>query len=110
MAREIHDTLARQFAGILLHLEAANGLGGAMNGSESLAHARDLAKSGLEDARRMLLGAASKVPRRHAFVRRTQSTGRQQDRRAFGDANKGLKVEDLQRRIERNLKDARGPG
>jgi signal transduction histidine kinase len=60
IAREIHDTLAQQFAGILLHLEAANGLDGAMNTSECLAHARDLAKSGLEDARRMLLGLRPK--------------------------------------------------
>ena len=54
MAREIHDTLAQQFVGILLHLEAANGLDNFASASEYLAHARELAKSGLEDARRML--------------------------------------------------------
>jgi len=60
MAGEIHDTLAQQFAGILLHLEAANGLDGAVNASEYLAKARELAKCGLEDARRMLLGLRPK--------------------------------------------------
>ncbi len=60
MAGEIHDTLAQEFAGILLHLEAANGLDGAANASECLAKARELAKCGLEDARRMLLGLRPK--------------------------------------------------
>jgi len=60
LAREIHDTLAQEFAGILLHLEAANGLELAVNASECLARARELAKSGLEDARRMLLGLRPK--------------------------------------------------
>lgn len=55
LAREIHDTLAQEFAGILLHLEAANGLDGGVHAAECLAQARELAKSGLEDARRMLL-------------------------------------------------------
>src|SRR5262245_34364042 len=36
MAREIHDTLAQQFAGILLHLEAVNNLDRAENASECL--------------------------------------------------------------------------
>jgi signal transduction histidine kinase len=58
MAREIHDTLAQEFAGILLHLEAADSLHNAAppNISEYVARARELAKCGLEDARRMLLG------------------------------------------------------
>jgi signal transduction histidine kinase len=60
MAREIHDTLAQEFAGILLHLEAINGLSACENASEYLARARELAKSGLEDARRMLLGLRPK--------------------------------------------------
>jgi len=61
MAREIHDTLAQEFAGILLHLEAINGLDASENASEYLARARALAKSGLEDARRMLLGLRPKA-------------------------------------------------
>jgi len=60
LAREIHDTLAQEFAGILLHLEAATGLAKAANASEYLARARELAKCGLEDARRMLLGLRPK--------------------------------------------------
>jgi signal transduction histidine kinase len=60
MAREIHDTLAQQFAGILLHLEAVNNLDKAENASECLTRARELAKCGLEDARRMLLGLRPK--------------------------------------------------
>src|SRR5262245_15590072 len=60
LAREIHDTLVQEFAGILLHLEAANGAKEVVNISECLASARELAKCGLEDARRMLLGLRPK--------------------------------------------------
>jgi signal transduction histidine kinase len=62
MAREIHDTLAQQFAGIFLNLEAAHRLDNPQqqNISEYLARAKDLAKCGLEDARRMLLGLRPK--------------------------------------------------
>ena len=60
LAREIHDTLVQEFAGILLHLEAANGSDSGVNASECLARARELAQSGLEDARRMLLGLRPK--------------------------------------------------
>ena len=60
LAREIHDTLVQEFAGILLHLEAANGSDEAVNLSECLAQVKDLAKCGLEDARRMLLGLRPK--------------------------------------------------
>ena len=62
MAREIHDTLAQEFAGILLHLEAVGGAEdiGSSIISERLARARELAKCGLEDARRMLLALRPK--------------------------------------------------
>jgi len=62
MAGEIHDTLAQHFAGIFLNLEAANHLDNAQpqNISEYLARAKELAKRGLEDARRMLLGLRPK--------------------------------------------------
>src|SRR5215475_5366180 len=60
MAREIHDTLAQEFAGILLHLEAANSSYEANTVSECLGRAKELAKCGLEDARRMLLGLRPK--------------------------------------------------
>jgi signal transduction histidine kinase len=65
MAREIHDTLAQAFAGILLHLEAvpetvaaAGQLGS--DSVERLARAKHLARGGLEDSRRMLLGLRPK--------------------------------------------------
>lgn len=61
MAREIHDTLAQAFVGILLHLEAVPGTATTDGQSDSdsaerLACVRRLAKCGLEDSRRMLLG------------------------------------------------------
>lgn len=65
LAREIHDTLAQAFAGILLHLEAvpetvaADGQLGS-DSVERLARVKDLAKCGLEDSRRMLLGLRPK--------------------------------------------------
>jgi len=63
LAREIHDTLAQEFAGILLHLEAAVKSDDAKwcISPECLTCARDLAKSGLEDARRMLLDLRPKA-------------------------------------------------
>lgn len=62
LAREIHDTLAQEFAGILLHLEAAEGSYNAnwFISPECLGCARDLAKRGLEDARRMILNLRPK--------------------------------------------------
>jgi len=59
LAREIHDTLVQEFAGILLHLEAA-GSDEPENTSECRARVKELAKRGLEDARRMLLGLRPK--------------------------------------------------
>jgi len=58
LAGEIHDTLAQEFAGILLHLEAVRSPEDIESSiiSECLARARELAKCGLEDTRRMLLG------------------------------------------------------
>src|SRR6266446_9991720 len=62
LAGEIHDTLAQEFAGILLHLEAVRSPEDIESSiiSECLARARELAKCGLEDARRMLLGLRPK--------------------------------------------------
>jgi signal transduction histidine kinase len=63
LANEIHDTLAQAFAGILPHLEGVPDAGGAGAGqrfgsawAEHLACAKRLAKCGLDDSRRMLLG------------------------------------------------------
>src|SRR5262249_14580317 len=60
LAREIHDTLVQGFAGILLHLEALNGSEEVVNLSDFLARVRELAKCGLEDSRRLLLGLRPK--------------------------------------------------
>src|SRR5277367_3825743 len=65
LAREIHDTLAQAFVGILLHLEAvpetvaADGQSGS-DSAERLSRVKHLAKCGLEDSRRMLLGLRPK--------------------------------------------------
>jgi signal transduction histidine kinase len=65
LACEIHDTLAQAFAGILLQLEAipervdAGGQSGS-HSVERLARVKHLAKCGLEDSRRMLLGLRPK--------------------------------------------------
>src|SRR5262245_23652945 len=48
LAREIHDTLVQEFAGILLHIEAAKGSDEAVNPAECLARVGELAKNGLE--------------------------------------------------------------
>jgi signal transduction histidine kinase len=61
LANEIHDTLAQAFAGILLHLEGVPDTNGAGQrfGSDWAGHlacAKHLAKCGLDDTRRMLLG------------------------------------------------------
>jgi len=63
MAREIHDTLAQEFAGIVLHLEAAGAVADAQrqNLSDYVARAKELARRGLEDARRMVLGLRPKA-------------------------------------------------
>jgi signal transduction histidine kinase len=62
IAGEIHDTLAQQFAGIFLNLEAADKVNNAdrQNIARYLTRAKYLAKSGLEEARRMLLGLRPK--------------------------------------------------
>jgi signal transduction histidine kinase len=65
LACEIHDTLAQAFAGILLQLEsvpetvAAGGQLGS-DSAERLTRVKHLAKCGLEDSRRMLLGLRPK--------------------------------------------------
>jgi signal transduction histidine kinase len=58
LANEIHDTVAQAFAGILLHLEGVCGAGQRFGSDRAghLACAKHLAKCGLDDTRRMLLG------------------------------------------------------
>src|ERR1700722_11903321 len=65
LALEIHDTLAQAFAGILLQLESvpetvAVGVQSDSDPAKRLALAKHLAKCGLEDSRRMLLGLRPK--------------------------------------------------
>jgi PAS domain S-box-containing protein len=56
MAREIHDTLAQSFTGILLQLEAADAAAEASRPTDSyFCRVRDLAKFGLAEARRSVL-------------------------------------------------------
>lgn len=57
MAREIHDTLAQSFMGILLQLQAAERLSVKRpeKASQSLQEAQELAREGLQEARRSVL-------------------------------------------------------
>jgi len=54
MAREIHDTLAQAFAGVVLHSEALGAALGVnkLRSKRALSHIQKLARSGLEEARR----------------------------------------------------------
>jgi signal transduction histidine kinase len=58
MAREIHDSLAQAFTGIIVQLEAAERLGGRRpeKAQASLRKARDLARISLQEARRSVWG------------------------------------------------------
>lgn len=59
LAREIHDTIAQDLSGIAFQLEAAEAILGAQGGPEraqrSVSAALDLARKGLEEARRSVL-------------------------------------------------------
>ena len=57
MAREIHDTLAQSFTGILLQLEAAEGaIEAGLSLKGYIDRVRDIARFGLGEARRSVLG------------------------------------------------------
>jgi signal transduction histidine kinase len=58
MAREIHDSLAQAFTGIIVQLEAAERLAGRRpeQAQASLRKARDLARTSLQEARRSVWG------------------------------------------------------
>ncbi len=58
MAREIHDSLAQAFTGIVVQLEAAERLAGRRpeQAQASLHKARDLARTSLQEARRSVWG------------------------------------------------------
>jgi len=67
MAREIHDHLAQGFTGVLLQLEAAEARLARMEGDPEpvltrLGHARELAASSLQEARRSVMALSPRKP------------------------------------------------
>ena len=64
MARDVHDTLAQGFTGIILNLEAAEAACADLpkEARDRIARARDVARSGLEEARRSVLALSSPLP------------------------------------------------
>jgi len=64
MARDIHDTLAQGFTGIILNLEAIEEASASLPEEirNRIARARDVARSSLEEARRSVLALASPLP------------------------------------------------
>jgi PAS domain S-box-containing protein len=64
MARDVHDTLAQGFTGIILNLEAAEEACADLpkEARNRIARARDVARSGLEEARRSVLALSSPLP------------------------------------------------
>ena len=83
MAREIHDTMAQGFTGIVLQLEAAeqameDDAGGAI---DHLGRARNLAREGLQEARRSVWGL---LP--HALEQASLDSALQEEVRRFDSA------------------------
>ena len=64
MARDVHDTLAQGFTGIILNLEAAEESCADLpkEARDRIARARDVARSSLEEARRSVLALSSPLP------------------------------------------------
>jgi PAS domain S-box-containing protein len=64
MARDVHDTLAQGFTGIILNLEAAEEACADLpkEARDRIARARDVARSSLEEARRSVLALSSPLP------------------------------------------------
>ena len=69
LAREIHDTLAQGFAGILVHFERAEQVDGLATSAARphLELARSVAREGLEEARRMLAALRPEVLEKRAL-------------------------------------------
>ena len=63
LAREIHDSLVQAFAGIVLHTEALGSSLGANNlrSRRALSHIQQLARSGLNEARRSIRALRPKM-------------------------------------------------
>jgi len=64
MARDVHDTLAQGFTGVILNLEAAEEACADLpkEARDRIARARDVARSSLEEARRSVLALSSPLP------------------------------------------------
>jgi PAS domain S-box-containing protein len=64
MARDVHDTLAQGFTGIILNLEAAEEACADLpkEARDRIARARDVARSSLEEARTSVLALSSPLP------------------------------------------------
>lgn len=64
MARDVHDTLAQGFTGIILNLEAAEEACADLpkEARDRIARARDVARSSLEEARRSVLALSTPLP------------------------------------------------
>lgn len=64
MARDVHDTLAQGFTGIILNLEAAEETCADLpkEARDRIARARDVARASLEEARRSVLALSSPLP------------------------------------------------
>jgi signal transduction histidine kinase len=69
LAREIHDTLAQGYAGIVVHLERAEQIDAMVSSPAKplIELARSVAREGMEDARRMLAALRPEVLERHAL-------------------------------------------
>lgn len=67
LAREIHDTLAQGFAGVVVHLERAEQVDAMVNSPAKplIELARSVAREGMEDARRMLAALRPEVLEQH---------------------------------------------
>ncbi|MCZ6673181.1 MAG: PAS domain S-box protein [Verrucomicrobia bacterium] len=95
MAREIHDTMAQGFTGIVLQMEAAEQIMEDSTGAlaERLNRARALAREGLQEARRSVWGLMPQALERLPFdaalqeeVRRFDAEG--QEKTAFNQSGK----------------------
>jgi PAS domain S-box-containing protein len=96
MARDIHDTLAQGFTGIIMQLEAAKGAAAQGNPAEvadRISRADELARSSLEEARRSVRALRPRALRdgrlsmalQDLLKRMTEGTGLNADFKAEGD-------------------------
>jgi signal transduction histidine kinase len=79
LAREIHDTLAQGFTGIVVQINAAEQIAAEKNREvwSHLERARALARQSLEEARRSILALRSSGPEQPDLLRAIEGTARQ---------------------------------